>query len=105
MTEKEWNLGMFTRMQQLVKDHRLSYSGPELYFGVEEDYVDAAWKAAVRFLVEQGIYCITTSRVIKLTEEEVLAAAKSAPGEIVIGEGGTLGQFGRERSRTVDRST
>jgi len=87
MTEKEWNLGMFAKMQQLVKEHKLAHSGPELYFEVEENYVDAAWKAAVRFLVEQGVYCITTNRVIKLTEEEVLEAARAAPGEIVIGEG------------------
>jgi len=87
MTEKEWNLGMFAKMQQLVKDHRLAYSGPELYFEVDDGYVENAWKAAVQFLVEQGIYCITTNRVIKLAEDEVLEAARGAPPEIVIGEG------------------
>lgn len=38
-------------------------------------------------LIENGIYCIDTGRIIKVTEEEVKEALKKAPEKLVIGEG------------------
>ncbi|MFQ6077073.1 MAG: monomethylamine:corrinoid methyltransferase, partial [Candidatus Bathyarchaeia archaeon] len=87
MGEKEWSLGLFRKMQQLTQDHGLAYSGPDMFFDVDDDYVDEAFRAAVDFLTETGVYCITTSRVIKFGEDEVLTAVKSAPREVVVGEG------------------
>jgi methylamine--corrinoid protein Co-methyltransferase len=87
MSEKEWNLGLFRKMQQLASDHKLAYSGPERFLDVDDDYVDAAFHAAVDFLSETGVYCITTNRVIPFEEEEVREAVKSAPREVTVGEG------------------
>ena len=85
--EMDWNMGLFKTMQNLVSRHKLAYSGSDLGLGVDDDYVDRAYRAAVEFLATKGVYCITTNRVIQFDEEEVLEAAKSAPSEIVLGEG------------------
>jgi methylamine--corrinoid protein Co-methyltransferase len=85
--EMDWNMSLFKAMRGLTEKHKLAYSGPDLYFGVDDDYVDRAWQAAVEFLAMEGVYCITTNRIIQFDEEEVLEAAKAAPSEIVIGEG------------------
>lgn len=87
MGEKEWNLGLFKKMQQLVAEYDLTYSGPERFFDVEESYADDAFRAAVKFLVETGVYCITSNRVIKFTEDEVKAAVREAPKEVTVGAG------------------
>lgn len=87
MEEMDWNMGLFKAMQSLVQKHRLAYSGPDLHMSVDDDYVGRAFQAAVEFLSSRGVYCITTNRAIQFDREEVLAAAKAAPQEIVIGEG------------------
>lgn len=45
------------------------------------------FKAGLEMLVETGVYCIDTGRVIKWTEEEVLTAIKGTPKEFYLGEG------------------
>jgi hypothetical protein len=87
MSEKEWDLGLFRKMQQLTQEYHLAYTGPEKFFDVDDDYADAAFQAAVKFLVETGTYCITTNRPIKFSEDEVLNAVKAAPHEFIVGEG------------------
>jgi methylamine--corrinoid protein Co-methyltransferase len=72
-------------MQGLVTEYHLTYSGPDQFFDVDDSYVDAAFRAAVHFLVDQGSYCISTNRVIHFTEDEVLDAVHAAPNEFVVG--------------------
>jgi len=38
-------------------------------------------------LVEMGVYCMDTGRVIKYTEDEVMMAVAGAPRELTLGEG------------------
>lgn len=85
--ENDWNIGLFKKMQELVERHGLDHSGPEIFFNVSDDYADRAFQAAIDFLAEMGVYCVTTNRVIKLTEDEVREAIREAPGEITIGAG------------------
>lgn len=87
MTENEWNMGLFRKMQELEERHRLDYSGPEMFFAAPDDYADRAFQAAVDFFVERGVYCVTTNRVLRFTEEEVREAIKEAPREITVGAG------------------
>jgi methylamine--corrinoid protein Co-methyltransferase len=87
MGEKKWNLGLFRAMQALVEAYNLTYAGPERFFDVDEGYVDNAFRAAVEFLVERGVYCITSNRVITFTEDEVAAAVREAPTEVPVGAG------------------
>ena len=77
MGEMEWNMGLFKKMLELVQRYNLKYSGPDLFLDVDEDYVDRAFDAAVDFVVEMGIYCVTSNRVIKFTEDEVREGLKA----------------------------
>jgi methylamine--corrinoid protein Co-methyltransferase len=87
MGEKEWNLTLFRKMQQLIQKFKLTYQGPEKYLEVDDDYVEAVFNAAIAFLSDQGTYCISTNRVIHFNEDEVRTAVKAAPSEIIIGSG------------------
>jgi methylamine--corrinoid protein Co-methyltransferase len=87
MSEKEWNLGLFQTMQSLVKCYHLEQPSQEAFFHVDTNYIDNAFHAAIQFLVERGVYCISSNRVIQLTENEVRSAIRSIPSEVIIGEG------------------
>jgi methylamine--corrinoid protein Co-methyltransferase len=87
MDEMEWNMAVFKKMQELVRRYGLTYSGPDLFFDVDDDYVDHAFDAAVDFLVELGVYCVSSNRVIHFTEDEVREGLKEAPEEFTVGEG------------------
>jgi methylamine--corrinoid protein Co-methyltransferase len=85
--EMAWNLGLFKKMQELTVRHRLQRPLPDTIADVDDAYCDALFDAAVDFLVETGVYCISTRRIIPFTEEEVRAAAKETPGQLILGEG------------------
>lgn len=53
----------------------------------DAELVNNLFKAGLEMLVETGIYCIDTGRVIKYTEEEILTAVKGTPKEFTLGEG------------------
>jgi len=86
MSEMDWNMALFKKMQALVKKYNLKYSGPDRFFDVDDDYVDRAFEAAINFLCEMGVYCITSNRVIRFTEDEVRGGLKEAPCELTVGE-------------------
>jgi len=85
--EMEWNMGLFKKMQELTTRHNLQRPLPEKIYDVDEDYLDALFDAAVDFLSEMGVYCISTKRVIKFNEDEVREAAKQTPRQLILGEG------------------
>ncbi len=85
--EREWNLGLFRKMQELTARHRLDRPLPATIADVDDAYLDVLFDAAVDFLAEVGVYCISTKRVIAFTEEEVRAAAKQTPGQLLVGAG------------------
>ncbi|MBL7119004.1 monomethylamine:corrinoid methyltransferase, partial [Candidatus Bathyarchaeota archaeon] len=87
MDEMDWNMGLFRKMQELVERYDLKYSGPDLFCDVDDTYADHAFEAAIDFLSEMGVYCVSSNRVIKFTEDEVRAGIKEIPGELPVGEG------------------
>jgi hypothetical protein len=87
LSEKAWNLGLFQVMQTLVKQFHLEQPGQETYLQVDPEYCDRAFHAAIQFLVERGVYCISSHRVIHFTEDEIYRALRAIPASIIIGEG------------------
>jgi hypothetical protein len=87
MTETEWNMSLFKKMQELKKRHNLETNAPEKFYEVDNSYADAIFEAAVSFLSEMGIYCVSRNRVLKVTEDEVREAVREVPGEISVGSG------------------
>jgi len=53
----------------------------------DKELIDNLFQAGLEMLVECGIYCMDTRRVIKYTREEVLTALRTAPVSAVCGEG------------------
>jgi methylamine--corrinoid protein Co-methyltransferase len=88
MEEKAWNLGLFRKTRELIERFQLGHSGPDRYFAVADEEVDRFFDAGVALLAELGVYCFTTNRVIPLTTDEVLTAARSASEAIAAGVGG-----------------
>jgi len=87
MEDMEWNMGIFRKMQELTKRHNLRRPLPDKFYEVDEAYLDLLFNAAVDFLHEMGVYCVTTHRVIRFTEDEVREASEQAPSQLIIGEG------------------
>ncbi len=87
MEEKEWNLGLFRKMQELTKDHRIEIPANSDMFQVDNALVNSLWDAAVEFLSEKGVYCISTGRVLHFTEEEIKEAVRAIPKQIIVGSG------------------
>jgi hypothetical protein len=87
MDDKEWGLSLYKKLQDLTMRHDLRQKGPERFYEVDDDYADSLFQAAVDLLVETGVYCTTTHRVIRFSEDEVREAAREAPSEVKVGEG------------------
>lgn len=85
--EKAWDMGLFKKMGELTKKYELVYPQDGSFFNMDDALADRAWEAALEFLTTSGIFCLTTGRVIELSREEVLQAAKEIPGEVIVGEG------------------
>ncbi len=87
MAEKDWEMGLFQKMTELAKRHNIRYPDDGSWFNMDENLVDRVFRAALDFLVERGIYCVTTGRVLQFTEEEILESIREAPDHVIMGEG------------------
>lgn len=90
MEEKEWNMALFHKVQALVKRHDITAPDPNDRSKIvcrDNAIIDAAWQAGIDFLVEQGVYCYDTRRVINFTEDEVKSTIRGIPETLVMGEG------------------
>lgn len=87
LEEKKWNMMLFRKMQELTKEYDLRCRGVEEFINTDDSLADDAYEAAVDFIVNLGVYCITTNRVIRFEEEEVRNAARDAPRQVLMGEG------------------
>jgi hypothetical protein len=87
MEENTWNMGLFKKMSELTKKYELFYPKDNPVFNVDDSMADRAFQAAIEFITDNGAYCITTGRVLQLSEREVLSTIKGMPREVIIGEG------------------
>lgn len=87
MAEDAWNMGIFEKMNELVKRYDISVPADCPFFNEDDEIVEKVFQAAVDYLAERGVYCISNGRVINFTREEVLQAITESPAEVRIGEG------------------
>jgi|Deesub1362A_J573_1020465.scaffolds.fasta_scaffold00050_25 methylamine--corrinoid protein Co-methyltransferase len=87
--EKEWDLRLFKTYGELANKYKITgqYPGDDVFFNTDDDLADRAFEAAIEFLKENGIYCVSTKRVIRLTEDEIYDSLKGIPSKIIMGEG------------------
>ncbi|MDP3061610.1 MAG: monomethylamine:corrinoid methyltransferase [Chloroflexota bacterium] len=88
VAEQAWDMAFFRKVSELLKRHEIpTYSKAMPFLNEDDSLPERAFRAAVDLLVEQGVYCITTGRVIQLTRDEVLSAVKDSPAEVLVGQG------------------
>jgi len=88
MEDMDWHMGLYRKIRELGKRYDLSYpetgNGPVLFDAAQRtDY----FQASLDFIVEKGIYCVETHRVIEFTQDEVRDALREIPGRNIVGEG------------------
>jgi hypothetical protein len=77
MDETAWNMGIFDKMNELVKRYDITAPDDPPYFNEDDEIVDKVFEAAIDYLAERGVYCITNGRIINFTEGR--AGNTSAP--------------------------
>lgn len=87
ITDRDWEMGLFNKMKALVEKYEIRYPNDGSWFNHDRALVERAFQAAIDFLVEKGIFCVSTGRVIQLTEEEIRTAIQETSNFVVMGEG------------------
>lgn len=87
MEEKEWDTKIIPQTAAKLKKKYNLEMDKTVIIPTDEELINNLFKAGLEMLVECGIYCIDTGRVIKYSEEEVLASINAAPSSAVYGEG------------------
>jgi len=88
VVEDAWNMSLFQNIQGLVKKYDIpKYSADKPFLNLDDELAHRAFQAGVDLIVEHGVYCITTGRVVELTREEVLQAIAESPSQVIVGRG------------------
>jgi len=97
MPDMEWNMGLFKRSEELRTEHKIPEPGEDELFCYDEELADRAFNAGVELLASLGLYCVSNSRIVKLSEEEVLNAVRALPSDVNVGQGRDLRTFFKRR--------
>jgi len=88
MANREWDMALFKKMSELAKEYKIKCpTEPSDWINTDDSLADAAWRAAVDFVVDMGCFCLNRERVVRFTEEEVKEAIRSMQKEVMMGEG------------------
>jgi methylamine--corrinoid protein Co-methyltransferase len=87
VTDRDWEMGLFQKMKALAEKYQIRYPADGSWFNHDPSLVDRAFEAALEFLIDRGIFCVSTGRIIQLTEAEIRTALREAPRQILMGEG------------------
>jgi methylamine--corrinoid protein Co-methyltransferase len=85
--ENEWDYKIIPQTASRIKEKYGIKMDKKKMIPTDEKLINNLFRAGMEMLVECGVYCMDTGRVIKYTEEEVWAAIKTAPKRLVLGEG------------------
>lgn len=77
------------KTQELVKEYDIKYARREP-IPSDRTLAKDAFEAGMRLLTEVGIFCVDTSRIISITEEEVKEMLKAKQREIIVGQGANV---------------
>jgi methylamine--corrinoid protein Co-methyltransferase len=85
--EKDWDYHIIPETAKRLKEKYGIQMDKRVMIPTDPDLMKRLYQAGLEMLVECGIYCIDTGRVIKWTTDEVLMGVAYAPKMAVIGEG------------------
>jgi methylamine---corrinoid protein Co-methyltransferase len=88
VAEDTYNLSFFKKVSELVKRYNIPKNDPNTHcINIDDSLVERAFNAGIDLIAENGVYSISTGRVLEFTRREVLDAIKECPKEMLIGEG------------------
>jgi len=93
ITEKDFNMKvLIPNIAKTVKKYNIKYdpNNPVITY---DDLADRLYNGAIEFLVNTGIYCVDTNRIISFSRDEVVKAVEGLPKENYFGEGYDRGRF------------
>lgn len=85
--ENTWDYEIIPKTASRLKEKYGIQMDKKVMIPTDPTTISNLFKAGMEMLVECGVYCMDTGRVIKYTEEEVWASVAAAPGYCTIGEG------------------
>jgi methylamine---corrinoid protein Co-methyltransferase len=85
MEVKTWDMGLYHKMQELTRRYDINITAHGAWFNLDLDIEDRVFHAALDFLVEMGMYCVSSSRIVQFSRAEVLQAIAEMPRRILVG--------------------
>jgi methylamine--corrinoid protein Co-methyltransferase len=85
--EKAWDFEIIPQTARRLKEKYGIAMDKKVMIPTDPDLISRLYAAGLEMLVECGVYCIETGRLIKWTKDEVLYTVATAPQAAVIGEG------------------
>jgi methylamine--corrinoid protein Co-methyltransferase len=86
MKEEEFETELFpTRMAEIVARHKIERDPDEPIMS-DPAMADEIFQAGVELLLEVGLYCKDTKRIVKLTEEEIKEVISTRKSEVTLGK-------------------
>ena len=87
MEENDWDFKLIPKTAKKMKEKYGIKVDPKAIIPEDKKLIDNLFQAGLDMLVECGVYCIDTKRVIKYSRDEVLRAIKAAPDHFTFGDG------------------
>jgi len=87
MEEKDWDFKVIPQTAAALQKKYNIKMDKKTIIPEDKELMDKLFNAGMDLLIECGIYCIDTGRVIKYTRDEVLHALEAAPDHFTFGEG------------------
>ncbi|MGE5543714.1 MAG: monomethylamine:corrinoid methyltransferase, partial [Bacillota bacterium] len=85
--EQDWDNKIIPQTATRLKEKYGIKMDKKVLIPTDKTLIDNLFKAGLEMLVECGIYCMDTGRVIKYTEEEIMTSLNAAPSKAILGEG------------------
>jgi len=93
MKEPDFDRKFMMTVMKLDKESGVKYD-PENPVPNDDDAADRIFAAAKKLVLEAGVYCLDTARVMKFSEKEIEDAVRNAPGRVKAGQGIDRKYFG-----------
>jgi methylamine--corrinoid protein Co-methyltransferase len=87
VNEEEWDHKItYNTANKLKEKYKLKFDRSKI-IPTDTYMIDRLFQAGLEMLIEMGVYCMDTGRVIKYNEDEVMMAVAGAPRELTLGDG------------------
>ena len=84
--EREFDLRVAKLCRELADEYDIRYE-PERVVVEDDSLADSVFEAGLRLASEVGMYCLSTKRIIRFSEDQLLEGLLSAPISLAIGRG------------------